>query len=93
MSRGAGGAGILCLVGLERASLAARTSGLRGRGGEASGGAGDLRRAEFEVLVSLFCSFACCRSHLVRSSGAFVLGFARGALRCRAIAILSSWAR
>ena len=43
MSRGAGRAGILRLVGLECASLAARTSGLRGRGGEASGGAGDLR--------------------------------------------------
>ena len=42
MSCGAGGAGILRLIRLELASLAARASGLRGRGGETSGGAGDL---------------------------------------------------
>ena len=61
MSCGAGGAGILRLIRLELASLAARASGLRGRGGETSGGAGDLCRC-VKVLVSLLlCSFAYCR--------------------------------
>ena len=51
MSRGAGGAGILRLVRLELASLTAHASGLRGRGGETSGGAGDLRRCEGVSLI------------------------------------------